>query len=148
MLGMQSGGALPGTPSKIPISPRPIRIVIGLILIAAGLWAALGYLPGNEPLKEGGGLSEELYYAGYVASVALVVFGLMLALASAIYRAQREVLCRICNRQVVGWKTSFGLLCPLQKHYARVSWLAVMVTGVFWISAAGFLLVVAVLPFF
>jgi hypothetical protein len=202
-------GALPGAPTQIPISPRPIRIALGVILIGLSAWSLLLFLPAHKPapvpivaargIGDSGGaahapvgpatpnantasaakpatdkpaakpksgepaavasepaagkspaappnaatpasgpgdsdaLAHEEYVAGNVASVAFLVFGLLLVITGAVYRAQHEVLCRHCHQQVIGWKTSFGLLCPMEKHYAKVSWVTVVITAVFWL---------------
>lgn len=129
---------LPGTPTFIPITPRPRLIVLGIVLIGIGIWALLAYLPANKipPVAAPGArywLSEEAYYAGSVAAFALVLAGITVAIGAALHRAQTEVLCRECNRQVIGWKHPFGLMCPLGKHYARVSWPVLVATIGFWV---------------
>ena len=120
---------VPGTPARIPMQPRPARIVFGVVLIAVGLWSALGVLPGRE-----GTLDDALYIAGIGGSIALVVFGLFATLAGAFYRAQVETICRKCDVQVIGWKRPFGLHCPMGGHYARLNWFLVVVTTVFWLA--------------
>ncbi len=132
---------LPGTPTFIPITPRPRLIIVGLVLMVIGTWALFSYLPAHKPppYQPGvtapppvGQLSDELYYAGNVAAVALLLIGAAVVITSSLYRAQSEVLCRECHRQVIGWRTSFGLLCPLEKHYARVDWPVLIATIAFW----------------
>lgn len=142
-------GPLPGTPTSIAITPRPVWITIGLMLISAGILALVAYLPGSKPDPQHAvpGLREELYYAGNVAAVALIIIGLITAISNAFYRAQTEVLCRVCHSQVIGWKTTFGLQCPLEQHYAQVNWLGVIITTMFWIFGLGFAVVLFILPF-
>lgn len=120
---------VPGTPARIPLSPRPARIVFGLILLAFGLWSAFGYLPGRE-----GEIDDALYIAGIGGSITLIVFGVFAALAGALYRAQVETICRKCDVQVIGWKRAFGLHCPMGGHYAKLNWLMVIVTAIFWVA--------------
>jgi hypothetical protein len=120
---------VPGTPARIPMQPRPARIVFGLILMAVGLWLGLAYLPGRE-----GTLDDALYIAGIGGSITLVVFGLFASLSGALYRAQVETICRKCDVQVIGWKRAFGLHCPMGGHYAKLNWLLVIFTAVFWVS--------------
>lgn len=125
-------------------------MVIGLALVAVGVWALLAYLPGNKPMPDNPEiqqLTDEMYYAGNVSAVALLLVGFVIAAAGAVFRAQTEVLCRICNHQVIGWKSTFGLLCPIEKHYARVHWFGVIVAALFWLMALGFLGVIVILPY-
>jgi hypothetical protein len=73
--------------------------------------------------------------AGVVGAcaAALVVTGLR-------YRPRQSVRCRVCGAQVLGWKGTFGLFCPLGPHYARISWPIVVVTAGFWLGVAAFAL--------
>lgn len=120
---------VPGTPARIPIQPRPARIILGLVMIALGLWAILAYLPGRE-----GDIDDALYIAGVGGSITLIVFGAFATLAGALYRAQVETICRKCDVQVIGWKRAFGLHCPMGGHYAKLNWFTVILTAVFWTS--------------
>ena len=151
---------LPGAPARIPITPRPAMIVAGVVVLAISLWALFGYLPSMRPppheqtpqeaaliadTTPTSAVGEAVYIAGTLAAIGLLVIGLGLIVAGALYRAQTEVMCRRCNQQVVGWKTSFGLMCPLGKHYARIRWLLVGVTVLFWVTAAALMAVVVVI---
>lgn len=121
------GYRVPGTPARIPISPRPGRIVFGAVMIGFGLWVLLGLLPSRKAE-----LDEALAIAGTGGALALIVFGLFVAIAGAVYRSQVETMCRRCNVQVIGWKRPFGLQCPMGGHYARLSWFLVILASVFW----------------
>lgn len=146
--------ALPGTPTFIPITPRPRLVIAGAVLIIIGMWALLSFLPSNKPapwdprnpsMQPASGMSDEAYYAGNVIAFALIIIGGSLAITQALHKAQTEVLCRICHKQVIGWKDSFGLLCPLDKHHARVDWLVLVATVGFWVMTVIMLLVLAVI---
>ncbi|MEM9493535.1 MAG: hypothetical protein AAGC55_30580 [Myxococcota bacterium] len=105
-------------------------------MLGAGAWALLFYLPAHAPLSStidsSTRLSDELYYAGTVTAAFMILSGIILAVSGALYRAQAEVLCRNCHRQVIGWKSTFGLQCPLDKHYARINWFMLILTIAFW----------------
>jgi DNA-directed RNA polymerase subunit RPC12/RpoP len=142
---------IPGTPVRIPISPRPARIVLGLALTGFAAWLLFAFLPDRRPLDDrevaelsrslparevkalvAARLDHEFWVAGIAGSIALLCFGLFIAVHGAVYRAQGETICRKCGRQVIGWKRAFGLQCPLERHYAALNWALVVVTVLFW----------------
>jgi hypothetical protein len=153
--GRGHGQALPGMPTFIPITPRPRLIVLGALFIIIGMWALLSFLPANKPQPEDprvrppvGQLSHESYYAGNVIAFALILIGGTVAITAALHRAQTEVLCRTCHAQVIGWKDSFGLICPLDQHYARIDWVVLIATIGFWVITLILFLVLAVIVIF
>ena len=129
--------APPGAPRGIPITPSPLRIVLGAVLACVGLWLAAWFVPHA-------GSEAEVHVAGNLIAAALGIGGLGLIVAGALHRAQAEVLCRSCSRPVIAWKGAFGLHCPLGPHYARVNWLLVVVTVVFWTGFASVAIATAV----
>jgi hypothetical protein len=150
-----AGQPLPGAPMIIPITPRPRLIMLGALFIIIGMWALLSFLPGNkpQPMEPGtpppvGQLSDGSYYAGNVIAFALLLIGGTVVVTAALHRAQTEVLCRTCHAQVIGWKDSFGLLCPLDRHYARIDWVVLIATIGFWAITAILFLVLAVIVIF
>jgi hypothetical protein len=102
--------------------------------------------PGVRPPV--GQLSDESYYAGNVIAFALILIGGTIAISAALHRAQTEVLCRTCHAQVIGWKDSFGLMCPLDQHYARIDWVVLIATIGFWVITAILFLALAVIVIF
>ncbi|HWM86446.1 MAG TPA: hypothetical protein VNO33_11425, partial [Kofleriaceae bacterium] len=137
----------------IPATPRPVRIVLGSLLFVLAGTLGFWFLPSNRPLTAGdeaeiaarsgpeevlrvraARLTEEIHIAGNVGAGAMALAGLGLILAGALYRAQSQVRCRRCARQVIAWKGVFGLHCPLGEHYARVQWLLVGLTALFWLG--------------
>ncbi|HTE50720.1 MAG TPA: hypothetical protein VK698_07615 [Kofleriaceae bacterium] len=154
------GASIP-PPSHIPITPRPLRITLGALFLVLGIGLALLFLPRYRPLSDdeeadlarraGQGevlrqrearLTEEVHIGGNVGAAALALAGIGFILSGALHRAAAQVRCRRCARHVVAWKGSFGLHCPLGDHYARVQWLIVGLTALFWaglVAVAGFI---------
>ena len=144
----------PGLPrTSVPVTPRPIRIVLGCLFLAVTAWLALLFLPGHRPLTETEEaeltarlgidqvrrirqtrLTEEVHIATSVGSGGLALAGLGLILSGALYRAQAWIRCRRCRRPVMAWRGAFGLHCPHGTHYARVQWLLVVLTALFWVG--------------
>ncbi len=124
------GSRVPGTPVRIPLSPKPLRIVVGLVFVGLAVGMLILFLPDKVSAAS---LSDELRVAGNVGAVALLVFGLFIAIAGGLHRAQVETICRRCKTQVIGWKRPFGLQCPIDDHYARLNWPLVVFATVFWI---------------
>lgn len=137
----------------IPRTPRPLRITLGVLFLLLSAWLGLLFLPGHRPLsvaeeaelaqRAGQGevlrqretrLGEGVHLGGNVGAGALALAGIGFALSGALYRAAAQVRCRRCQRTVVAWKGAFGLSCPLGEHYARVQWLMVGLTALFWIG--------------
>lgn len=114
-------------PVRIPITPSPARIAVGVVLASVSLWLALWFLPEYRAR-----LSEEVRTAIGIAAGGLGLAAFALILTGALYRAQAEVRCRICARPVIAWKGAFGLHCPLGPHHARIAWGMVIVTAAFW----------------
>lgn len=115
----------PGAPRGIPITPSPLRIVVGVALAGFALWLAAWFVPHA-------GSEAEIHVTGNLIAAALGIAGLGLIVAGVLHRAQAEVRCRRCSRPVIAWKGAFGLHCPLGPHYARVNWILVAVTVAFW----------------
>jgi len=124
-----SGSYRAAGPVRIPITPSPARIVIGVVVASVALWLALWFLPEYR-----GRLSEEVRTAIGIAAGGLGLAAFALILTGALYRAQAEVRCRICARPVIAWKGAFGLHCPLGPHHARIAWVMVILTAAFWTS--------------
>jgi hypothetical protein len=144
----------PGLPNaRIPVTPRPVRIVLGCLFLAVTAWLALLFLPGHRPLSDqeeaeltarlGSDqmrrirqtrLTEEVHVATSVGTGGLALAGLGLILSGALYRPQVWVRCRRCRRRVIAWRGAFGLHCPHGAHYARVQWLLVGLTALFWVG--------------
>jgi len=114
-------------PVRIPITPSPARIAIGVVLASISLWLALWFLPEYRDR-----ISEEVRTGIGIAAGGMGLAAFALILTGALYRAQAEVRCRICARPVIAWKGAFGLHCPLGPHHARINWLAVVMTAAFW----------------
>jgi len=125
-------------PVRIPITPSPARIAIGVVLAAVALWLALWFLP-----SYGERISQEVRTGIGIAAGGLGLAAFALILTGALYRAQAEVRCRLCARPVIAWKGAFGLHCPLGPHHARINWFAIGLTVVFWaallVGGIGFL---------
>jgi hypothetical protein len=158
---------VPGTPARIPITPRPIQIIVAVLLISFAIWALAAFLPSKRPWTdeeadavastssdsefdrlEAARLDPGLYVSGNIGAIALIVFGIGLAITGALYRAQTETICRKCNRQVIGWKSPFGLQCPLGDHHAKLNWFVLITTIVFWITVICMVGGIAILVFF
>ena len=114
-------------PVRIPITPSPARIVIGVVVASAALWLALWFLPEYRER-----LSDEVRTAIGLGAGCLGLAAFALILTGALYRAQAEVRCRVCARPVIAWKGAFGLHCPLGPHHARIAWATVIMTATFW----------------
>lgn len=114
-------------PVRIPITPSPARIAIGVVLASIALWLALWFLP-----SYGERISQEVRTGVGIAAGGLGLAAFALILTGALYRAQAEVRCRVCARPVIAWKGAFGLHCPLGPHHARISWFTVGMTVAFW----------------
>lgn len=147
--------------ASIPATPRPVRIVLGGLFLLVTLWLVLFFLPRHKPLSSAAEaelaaragqaevlrqrelrLSEEVHIGGNVGAVALALAGIGLIVSGALYRPQAHVRCRRCLRPVLAWKGPFGLHCPLGEHYARIQWLLVVLTALFW---SGLLILAAVI---
>ncbi len=114
-------------PVRIPITPSPARIAIGVVLASVALWLALWFLPEYQDR-----ISEDIRTGVGIAAGGIGLAAFALILTGALYRAQAEVRCRYCARPVIAWKGAFGLHCPLGPHHARINWPAVVMTAVFW----------------
>jgi hypothetical protein len=124
--------------AKIAITPRWGRVVIGAAMAIAGLALLVGYLPSA-------GLESELRVAGNIAAGALLGFGLLIGALGAVFRAEAETRCRSCERTVFGVRSSFGLRCPACHAYARINWLSVAFTVIFWLTTISMVITLAVL---
>jgi len=122
-----SGSFRAAGPVRIPLTPSPARIAVGVVLASVALWLALWFLPEYRAR-----LSDEVRTAIGIAAGGLGLAAFTLILTGALYRAQAEVRCRICARPVIAWKSAFGLHCPLGPHHARIAWGMVVVTAAFW----------------
>jgi len=138
-------------------------VVVGIALATIALALLLGYLPSERPLSDaevgalaartgrtlaevrGERLSREVYLAGRLGSWAMLGVGLLLAGLGALYRAEVETRCQACGRQVFAVRASFGLRCPACHGYARVNWILVASTALFWLLAASVAVVLIVL---
>lgn len=118
------------TPIRIPITPSPARIAVGVVLLMTALWAAAWLLPRFDA---------DIRSAGYAGAGAVALAGAVFILFGLLYRAHAEVLCRVCRRPVIAWKSAFGLHCPIGPHHARINWLVIILTCAFWVGllAAG-----------
>jgi hypothetical protein len=114
-------------PVRIPITPSPSRIAIGVVLASIALWLALWFLPEYRDR-----ISQEVRTGIGIAAGGIGLAAFALILTGALYRAQAEVRCRVCARPVIAWKGAFGLHCPLGPHHARINWLVVVMTAAFW----------------
>ena len=112
-------------PVRAPIARSRARIAFGAATALLALAVLIGVLPK---------LPDEIDVVGLVAAGVLALAAAALIVSGALYRPQVEVVCRRCARPVVAWKVAFGAQCPLAPHHARVSWLLVTVTALFWSS--------------
>lgn len=129
---------LPGMPAHIPITPKPGRIVLGILLTVLGIWMLVSFLPEHRPISdeevaraianrslEGVGslswrLKPNAYNLGYVLALVFVAGGLGEVVSGMVARDHQEVRCGRCATTVVAKKVSFGLECP-RGHYAQLS---------------------------
>lgn len=114
-------------PVRIPVTPSPARIVIGVVVASVALWLALWFIPSYRDR-----LSDDVRTAIGLAAGGLGLAAFALLLTGILYRAQAEVRCRVCARPVIAWKGAFGLHCPLGPHHARIAWATVVMTAIFW----------------
>src|SRR5690349_11044067 len=103
----------PGTPTRIPITPKPGPIVAGLVLCLVSIWLTVVWLPSHEPLTaleiaarvaqgEVGLLDEWRFKPGafvalYLVAALIGAAGLSAIVRGAFYRTHREVVCRRCR---------------------------------------------------
>lgn len=116
-----------GLPGAIPITPSPARILLGALLVVIALVLGIGLMPA---------LGDDVTVPGRIASMLVAAIGVLFIVAGLRSRASAEVVCRVCRRPVVAWKSAFGLDCPLGPHQARVSWGMLALTVAFWTGAA------------
>jgi hypothetical protein len=143
--------SIPPPVGRMPATPKPVRIVVGALFLVLSAGLALYFLPAHRPLTDseeaamaaraGQGevlrqrearFTEEIHIGGNVGAAALALAGIGLILSGALYRPQAHIRCRRCGRSVIAWKGPFGLHCPLGEHYARVQWVLVGLTALFW----------------
>jgi hypothetical protein len=80
-------------PVRIPITPSPARIAIGVVLAAIALWLAVWFLP-----QYGDRASADLRTGIGIAAGGLGLAAFALIWTGVLYRAQAEVRCRVCAR--------------------------------------------------
>jgi hypothetical protein len=110
----------------IPRSPRPSRILAGLVVALIGalaLWQ-LRLAP-----------STETWAAMAVLSIALVSLGLLTTISGALHRERRHARCRRCHKVVTAWRGAMGWLCPESDHYARLNGWPILATLGFWLAS-------------
>lgn len=107
-----------------------VGLAIGLAVIAGGLLIEeLALDPASSAAPPA---AAALAIGLGVAGLALAVVGAVL-LFLAVRRVPAALDCRRCGREVAARRAAFGLLCQAG-HYARIDWIAAVLTAVFWAS--------------
>lgn len=138
------------TGTVVPAEINGPRLAIGFLIVCAGLFLFLWYLPtrGPEaPLDPGAGyqwrFDDALFLKVRIATGSLIFVGAAFAMMGLRFRPQVEVVCKRCRQYVLAEKDGVVLKCPRSSHQARFDRATIFFIALLIASAAGIIVCMA-----
>jgi hypothetical protein len=138
------------TGTVVPAEINGPRLALGFMIICAGLFLLLWYLPTrgpDVPLDPDGGyqwrFDAALFLKVRLATGALIFVGVVFAAMGLRFRPEVEVVCKRCRQYVLAEKDGVVLTCPRSSHNAGFDGTTLLFIALLIASAAGIIVCMA-----